>query len=91
MNAVRVKVSLKLLAEALHFPVTAQVRMVWHEDNYDRGLGIVTLLIEDDCLPPVPEAAIAPLAYPSWRREYVENPHPYINEVFDDWGLPDAT
>jgi len=89
MNAVRVKVSLKLLADVLHLPVTGQIRMVWHENDLDRGIGTVTLLIEDSCLPPVPEGAIAPLASPSWKVEYVEDKHPHIDEVsLVDWGLP---
>ena len=88
MNAVRVKVSLKLLADALHFPDTSQIRMVWHEEDYDRAIGTVTLLVEDACLPPVPEGGRPPVASPSWKVEYVDNQHPRINEVtLVDWGL----
>ena len=88
MNAVRVKVSLKLLADALYFPDTSQIHMVWYEDDYGRSVGTVTLLVEDACLPPVPEGARAPLASPYWKVEYVENQHSHINEVtLVDWGL----
>jgi len=88
MNVVRVRVSLKSLAEALHLPVTSRVRYVWHENENDPFGKVVTLLIEDSCLPPVADGCLPLVANPTWHVECVEGGYRRVS--LTDWGIEDA-